>query len=580
MNRIAFFLLLTSTLLAAPSIQAQPLAEANGIWYGTLNVPNIPPLRIAIEIYTRPSGAPGADFISLDEGGNAIVATEISLAENTLRLFMPRVNILYTGQVDLAQNRIDGEFRAGGTSFELDLERVREVPNLPRPQTPRPPFPYNQEDVFYEGGADGVRLAGTLTLPTGAGPFPAVFLATGSGSQDRDETIAYHRPFRLLADYLSRRGFAVLRTDDRGWGLSSGDASLATTKDNTDDALAAVRYLRSRSYIDPTRVGIVGHSEGGMIASFAATRDPDLAFIVLLAGPGVSGQQIMRRQRKDIWRASGLPETQVQAMLAWFEDMHSEMLKEGSLVDAGTRIRARFGNLEPERKTALDWDVGTLEQVLAQILNPWFREFIRFEPAPVLAQIRIPVLALNGSKDIQVASDENLAGLKAGLEAAGNNDVTLFELPDLNHLFQHAETGALDEYLHIAETFSPEAMRITANWLRARANLPPLDDTAVREEQLASQPQHLSLAQNYPNPFNGGTVISYAIDSTGPVRLRVYNAACQKVATLAQGERSAGTYVLHWDARSDDGQALASGLYFYELRTPNGVQTRQMMLLR
>ena len=323
MNRIAFFLLLTSTLLAAPSIQAQPLAEANGIWYGTLNVPNIPPLRIAIEIYTRPSGAPGADFISLDEGGNAIVATEISLAENTMRLFMPRVNILYTGQVDLAQNRIDGEFRAGGTSFELDLERVREVPNLPRPQTPRPPFPYNQEDVFYEGGADGVRLAGTLTLPTGAGPFPAVFLATGSGSQDRDETIAYHRPFRLLADYLSRRGFAVLRTDDRGWGLSSGDASLATTKDNTDDELAAVRYLRSRSDIDPTRVGIVGHSEGGMIASFAATRDPDLAFIVLLAGPGVSGQQIMRRQRKDIWRASGLPETQVQAMLAWFEDMHS-----------------------------------------------------------------------------------------------------------------------------------------------------------------------------------------------------------------------------------------------------------------
>jgi pimeloyl-ACP methyl ester carboxylesterase len=580
MNRIAFFLFLTITLLAIPSAQAQPLAEANGIWYGTLNVPNVPPLRIVIEIYTRPSGAPGADFISLDEGGGALVATELTLEENALRLFMSRANFVYTGQVDLAQNRIDGELRAGGSSFDLDLERVREVPNLPRPQTTRPPFPYGEQDVFYAGGADGVRLAGTLTLPAGEGPFPAVFLATGSGSQDRDETIAYHRPFRLLADYLSRRGFAVLRTDDRGWGLSSGNAALATTKDNTDDALAAMRYLRNRSDIDPARVGIVGHSEGGMIASFAATRDPELAFIVLLAGPGVSGQQIMRRQRADIWRSNGLPEAQIQTMLAFFEDIHVEMLQEGSLADAGTRIRALFGNLAPERKTALGWDVNALEQVLAQILTPWFREFLRFEPAPVLAQIHIPVLALNGSKDIQVASDENLAGIKTGLEAAGNNDVTLVELPDLNHLFQHAQTGALDEYLHIAETFSPEAMHITANWLRTRAGLPPLDDTAVREEQLASQPQHLSLAQNYPNPFNSGTVISYSLQSTGPVSLRVYNAAGQRVATLLQGERAAGAYALHWDARSDDGQALASGLYFYQLSTPSGVQTRQMLLLR
>ncbi|MFT5088239.1 MAG: pimeloyl-ACP methyl ester carboxylesterase [Planctomycetota bacterium] len=577
MGRITL-LLLTSALFTATPTRAQSLAEANGIWYGTLTVPNIPPLRIVIEVYTRPSGVPGAEFISLDEGGNAIIATEISLEGNTLSLSMPRPNLLYTGQVDLEQNRIDGELRTGGASFDLDLERVDTVPNLPRPQLPHPPYPYSEEDVFYDNPEAGVRLAGTLTLPAGTGPFPAVFLVTGSGTQDRDETVAYHRPFRLLADYLSRRGFAVLRTDDRGWGLSTGNSSIATTTDNTGDALAAVTYLRNRSDIDPARVGMVGHSEGGMIASIAAARSPDLAFIVLLAGPGVSGQQVMRRQRTDIWRGNGLPETQVQAMLAWFEDMHFEMLGEGSLANAGTRIRARFANLEPERKTALGWDVNALDQVLAQILSPWFREFLRFEPAPIFAQIHIPVLALNGSKDIQVASDENLAGIKAGLQAAGNNDVTIVELPDLNHFFQHAETGALDEYLNIAETFSPEALHITANWLRIRAGLPPLDDTAVHEEQLT--PQHLSLAQNYPNPFNSGTIISYALETPGPTSLRVYNIAGQRIATLVEDERPAGSYYLHWDARDDAGQALASGLYFYTLRTPNGVQTRQMMLLR
>ncbi len=277
MKRIVALAVLTGALLLvhAHPVRAQPLAEANGIWYGTLIVPNISPLRIVIELYTRPSGAPGADFISIDEGGGAVVATDISLEDNALRLFMRPINIVYTGQVDLAKNRIE-----------------------------------------------------------------------------------------------------------------------------------------------------------------------------------------------------------------------------------------------------------------------------------------------------------------AGLQAAGNNDVTLVELSDLNHLFQHAKTGALDEYLGIAETFSPEALRLTANWLRERAGLPPLDDTAVREEQLTSRPQDLTLAQNYPNPFNSGTAIGYSLKNSGSVSLYIYNAAGQKVATLVEGERASGSYALAWDARDAVGQPLASGLYFYQLRTPNGVQTRQMIVLR
>jgi pimeloyl-ACP methyl ester carboxylesterase len=316
-------------------------------------------------------------------------------------------------------------------------------------------------------------LAGTLTLPEGKGPFPAVVLISGSGAQDRDETLLGHKPFLVLADHLTRNGIAVLRYDDRGVGKSKGNMMNATSMSLAGDAEAAVTYLLSRPEIDRKMIGLAGHSEGGLIAPIVASRNSNVAFIVSLAGPGVSGYDILIRQTRDIQTASGIPEKDIEETIKT-----NGRLFEMVMAEADQRKLAKTamewynkeldgqGITPEERKTKM----AQFTQGLLSVNSPWFRYFLAAEPAEYWSKVKVPVLALNGDKDLQVSAAVNLPAIKASLKKAKNRKVTIKAMPGLNHLFQHCNTGSPSEYASIEETFSPEALQIITDWIKLTGN--------------------------------------------------------------------------------------------------------------
>jgi uncharacterized protein len=349
-------------------------------------------------------------------------------------------------------------------------------PRSPRPQEPSPPFPYVQREASYDSGA--VHLAGTLTLPPGSGPFPAVVLINGSGAQNRDEEIFGHRPFLVIADRLTRAGIAVLRADDRGVGGSSGDNDSSTDDDFAADALAGLRYLAAQPEIAAGRIGLLGHSQGGLVAPLAASRSPAVAFLVLLAAPGLPVEEIVMSQTEWLLRQANAPARVLRRRL----DLERRIL---DLVrtepDAG-KLRAELPPLlqeglddaSPAERTALGDAAETfVARSVRTLTSNWFRSFLRSDPRPVLRQVHVPVLALGGDKDFQVAAAANLGAIESALAGGGDRDVTVRLLPGLNHLFQHATTGGMDEYGALAETFSPAVLDIITHWILDRFAVGP-----------------------------------------------------------------------------------------------------------
>lgn len=349
-----------------------------------------------------------------------------------------------------------------GTGGPSQAQTAASPPTLLRPQTPAPPFPYRAEEVAFDNAVGGSHLAGTLTLPAGRGPFPAVVLITGSGLQDRDETILGHKPFLLWADTLTRRGVAVLRVDDRTVGGSTGDVTTATTADFAGDVQAAVAFLRTRRDIDARRIGLMGHSEGAVIAPIVAARDPRIAFIVLLAGSGEDGETLMLHQKRLVELAMGVPpavEDQAQVNMRRLEDAVRTAPDQAA---ADARLAAAWRAALTAQGAPGDMPVPAAVKVLAQ---PWMRWFLAYDPRPTLGKVRCPVLAVGGSKDLQVPAAENLAGIRAAL--AADRDVTAVELPGLNHLLQTATTGSPAEYAAIPETVAPSALTLVSDWIVA-----------------------------------------------------------------------------------------------------------------
>ena len=380
----------------------------------------------------------------------------------------------------LSDGELTGDFTQGPArlTFRLGREAV-EVAR--RPQDPVPPLPYLEEEVIYTNG--DVTLAGTLTLPPGDGPFPAAVLVTGSGAQNRDEEIFNHRPFRVLADHLTRRGIAVLRSDDRGVGGSTGNIADSTTSDFAGDALAAVELLRGRADIAADRVGIIGHSEGGLVGPLAASRSPAVAWVVLLAGPGVSGAEILPLQAGLLARAAG-EDGDVEAQMALVEQMAAAVLGEPDEEVLRSRLRelaqrqVELGG-EAVREMLGDDPDAFIDQQIAQLLTPWFRYFLAYDPRPALRQVRVPVLAVNGALDLQVDADQNLPEVERALREGGNEDVTVKRLAGLNHLFQHASTGTVEEYGEIEETISPEVLELIGDWINDRFATGPAPGAGV-----------------------------------------------------------------------------------------------------
>jgi dienelactone hydrolase len=337
---------------------------------------------------------------------------------------------------------------------------------MKRFQEPRKPYPYNEENISFKSKKDDITLHGTLTAPKSDGPFPAIILISGSGPQNRDEEIAGHKPFLVLADHLTRSGIAVLRFDDRGLGESVRNYfNKVTASDCVNDVLGAIDFLKSRMDIDNKQIGLLGHSEGGNIASMVASQCDDISFVVLFAGPGLAGDEIMLRQYDLIFRARGMKENRIAQQISFFQSVFDVVKKERENTKAKQEIKAvyesHFGKINIFKK-------DVFKRITDVYLSPWMRFFIAHQPSDDLKLIKCPVLALIGDKDIQVPSKENLNAIEKALKEGNNKDFTALEIPGVNHLFQTAKTGNIAEYRKIKETISPVVLGIIEKWIRER----------------------------------------------------------------------------------------------------------------
>lgn len=440
-------------------------AEIEGQWNGVLDAMGMQ-LTLVVHVNKSDTGL-AVTLDSPDQGAFDIPADDASFSDGTLEFSVGSIMASYKGT--LKDGVIDGVFKQSGFEAPLLLsrEKVEKKPLPKKIQEPEEPYPYLQEEVSFVNEKAGITLRGTLTIPEGKGPFPAVILVSGSGPQDRNEELFGHKPFLVLSDYLTRRGIMVLRYDDRGTAESEGDHSTAITQDFADDALAAVAYLKSHA--QAAKVGIIGHSEGGIIAPIAATQDKDIAFLVLLAGPGVRGRELAIQQEADIKRSMGVDEEEsatgefdLKLIDLAFQDADHETKQKrlAELIARECEKDPKFGSGASEEQ---------LQQAIeAQLFTPWMQNLLRLDPSEYLQKVTIPVFAVNGSLDTQVSASINLKAISDALTKAGNKDFTTKEYPKLNHLFQTCETGSPSEYPTLEETFNEEVMNDIVEWILNR----------------------------------------------------------------------------------------------------------------
>lgn len=438
--------------VATATAQAEAkTADLVGRWEGALNVGGTSlPLVIRVE-------ADGQVFMdSPTQNARGIPVTELSETGGVVRFTVPVAHGRFEGARSADGQTWTGAWSQGGASLPLILTRAAtgaEPAGPARPQTPVPPFPYAAEDVTFPNEGAGITLAGTLTLPEGDAPFPAVVLLTGSGAQDRDETIFDHKPFAVWADALTRRGVVVLRYDDRGVGGSGGGTAEDTSADFAADAAAAIAFLRTRPEIDPARIGLMGHSEGGMTAPLAVLQGAPAAFVVMIAGQAVSGADIITEQAARLAQAAGASPDQVaEARRVQGEVMAAVVRNKG---DGPAAARDAEAVLIAAGQSPAQAQAG-----LRLLSSPWYRWFASHDPAPALAGLHVPLLAIYGGKDLQVPADQNAEALARVQPAA-----EIVVLPDLNHLMQTAGTGLPGEYATIEETVAPVALTTVGDWI-------------------------------------------------------------------------------------------------------------------
>jgi len=450
---------------AAARKPADAVFPVEGLWQSALEAHGMR-LRLQLHVSHDTEDQLVAALDSLDQEVSGLPAINVLLKEASFHFEIPAVTGVFDGTLNAAKNKLSGNWSQTGAEEKLEFERSDQPLELRRPQNPVKPYPYREEEISFSNPAAGVSLAGTLTLPKGAGPFPAALLIAGSGPHDRDEALANHRPFLVLADHLTRKGIAVLRFDKRGIGKSTGSADKATTLDLAADAQAAIAYLKTRKEIDPSMIALIGHSEGAMIAPLLASQSKDVACVVLLAAPATIGEDTLLHQSELIGRAGGLTDEQLEASLN-FDHAAYELVR----TETDTAVlNEKLNGLVKGSGLVAAMPPAVLEPQLRMMESPWFRFFLDYDPLPNLKALRVPVLALYGQKDLQVPVKPNLTLLQRALQDGGNKAVDVRELPDLNHLFQHAYSGTPAEYAAIEETFSPEALLLISGWLLHHSN--------------------------------------------------------------------------------------------------------------
>ena len=440
-------------------------------WMGVLKISTVE-LRIVFKINENEDGSLKALLDSPDQGAFGISVNSVIYNDPNVKFVVPSVAGFFEGKFE--QDSIVGTWNQGGSSLPLTLNRSGEIEPPKRPQEPEAPLPYIEEDVSYENKEAGLTLAGTFTYPENTDNLPVVILISGSGPQNRDEELLGHKPFLVLADHLTRNGIGVLRFDDRGIGKSTGDFTSATTEDFVSDAIAGIEYLKTRREVDQDKIGLIGHSEGGLIAPLAAVQHDDVDFIVMMAGPGMSGKEILRLQTALIMRAQGVDEESITKEVDLAMRLYDIVINEKDSLAARQKIwkvfDSRYAGMTEEEKTQTGNPDNYFNQQLNILLSPWFRFFLEYDPYETLTKVDIPVLAINGEKDLQVPPKENISLIEKALKEGGNKNYKVVELKGLNHLFQEAETGSPNEYAKIEQTISPEALNIITDWIKKTAN--------------------------------------------------------------------------------------------------------------
>jgi len=443
-----------------------------GRWEGAITIMGSD-LNIVVVFEDGDEGLAGSIDIP-QQGAQDIDLANVSYTEPTVHFELPAPQGTAAFEGERDGNTIAGRFTQAGYTRTFNMERSEEP--MEEPAAPDPPPPYGEEEVTFANG--DVSLAGTLTTPPSGGPFPAVVMITGSGAQNRDEEIFGFKPFQMIADHFTRNGIAVLRYDDRGVGGSTGSVAQSTSEDFAGDVLQAVAYLQTRDDIDANHIGLVGHSEGGIIAPIAATSSESVAFIVLMAGTSVTGEEILFAQGEAILRANGATAEQLreqrEMQSRMFEAVRAGEGMEELEADVRAQVRAGIDSLPPDQRAAIaDIDAAVDAQVNGQldaVRSPWFKYFLDYDPTTALEQVQIPVLALFGELDLQVPPSVNLEPLERALVRGGNDDITIHTFPKANHLFLTAVTGSPNEYPTMEKVFVPGFLEMMTEWIRERVS--------------------------------------------------------------------------------------------------------------
>lgn len=438
-------------------------------WQGVLNAGGSK-LKMIVKFFNAGNDSLGAFLDSPDQGVKDIPASKVIYGDDSVYFAVKVVNGFYSGKLSSAKSKIEGKWNQGGTSFPLLLEKIDKVDEVKRPQVPQKPYQYNEEEVTFENKEAGITLAGTFTYPKEGKNFPAVILVTGSGPQNRDEEVFGHKPFLIWSDYLTRNGIAVLRYDDRGVGKSTGKNYGCTSVDFTADAIAAVNYLKGRKEVNKKKIGIAGHSEGGVIAPIAANKCHDISFIVLGAGTAVPGDEILLLQISAISKMEGTPEYKIKQEYE-LNKKNFEIIKSSKdsleCVEKINRLYDDYYNSLPDsEKSKPENSSAVIEQRKKGFMSTWMRYFLKYDPRTELVKLQIPVLALFGGKDIQVAPSQNKDEMEKALKKSKSKNYKVIVLPGMNHIFQECETGSISEYAKIEQTTSPKMLTVMTEWIK------------------------------------------------------------------------------------------------------------------
>jgi len=460
--------------------------QISGNWEGVLETPGNE-IPVVFHIIKDSSGKYSATFDSPKQKAYNLACGEVIIKEDSVILMMPIVKGKYAGLLSADKKKLTGTWYQGPATMPLLMKKTSDevtTKKINRPQTPKPPFPYKSEDVEYDNADKSIHFGATFTVPLPdpnvnyfrAPVYPTVLLITGSGKQDRDETIFDHKSFAVIADHLTRQGIAVLRVDDRDIGKTTGNFNAATSADFAKDVEAGLNYLKSRQDVDIDNIGLLGHSEGGMIAPMVASKRSDVKFIVLLAGPGVKINELMEQQSVDMAAANGTPGKFLEKYRLLYRELVNTIINEPDTAKAFSKSVVVFDNWQKDKSAFLVMNTTGvkdeksktkfIQSFVKQLSTPWFNYFLKFDPAEYLTKLSCPVLALNGEKDIQVSAKQNLEAIRSALEKAGNKNFKTMEIPGLNHLFQHCKKCTFNEYSELEESFDPGSLDIISNWIK------------------------------------------------------------------------------------------------------------------